>query len=148
MAVNGYFGLNENCCWALSLPIYHVGGLSIIFRSLLSFATLFVARDHLELINGIRQQNITHLSLVPMQLKRLLDEAVDLSALKAIIIGGDAMPAELKTSAGLKAPVFATYGLTETASMVWVRDIRKNDPGWVLPHAQIRIADDGQIRCG
>ena len=147
-AVNQHFKVTKDSCWALSLPLFHVSGLGIIFRSLLSGSAIYVAQSHKELIEGINRGHVTHLSLVPAQLKRLLDEGVFLSRLKAVIIGGDALPLVLRDRAlALNVPLFATYGLTETASMIWVCRCRTNQT-CILPHAHLALAPDGEILVG
>jgi O-succinylbenzoic acid--CoA ligase len=140
-SVNQYFSLNSQSCFALCMPLYHVSGLSIIFRTLLAKASIYVAKDHESLKSAINSNIITHLSLVPTQLKRLLDDQVPLNKLCAVIVGGDALPDHLRELA-LKAgtPLFETYGLTETASMVWVKPSHKPEGG-LLPHAKMQIVD-------
>lgn len=142
-----YFSLNQESLWPLSMPLYHVSGLSIIFRALEAGASILVAKDHEELKQSL-DNKVTHLSLVPIQLKRLLDDGVALDKLQALVVGGDALPADLARRALLAGcPLFETYGLSETASMVWVKDARFNK-GKLLPHAQMKIAKDGEILVG
>lgn len=137
-----YFSFDETSTWALSLPLYHVSGLSIVFRAMHADAAIFLASSLEDIIAGIKKGAITHLSLVPTQLYRLLQRDIDLRGLKAIVIGGDAMSQTLRTHVrahGLR--VYETYGLTETASMIWVYDVI-NQSGCLLPHARMRIDDD------
>ena len=146
-SVNAYFSFDHESCWALSLPLYHVSGLSIIFRALLARASIFVARDREELQASIVEKRISHLSVVPTQLHRLLEMGVDLSHLNAIVIGGDGISEGL--SARIKElglPAFATYGLTETASMVAIKDLRRDASIDILPHVKMTIGDDREIR--
>ena len=59
------------------------------------------------------------ISLVATQLTRLLEAGVDLLPLRAILVGGGPVPAEvLEEAIGRGATVVQTYGLTETASQV------------------------------
>ena len=61
--------------WALSLPLAHVGGIAIIFRTLLGGATInLVDPGAIHLDPGLA----THYSLVPTQLHRMVDKARDL----------------------------------------------------------------------
>lgn len=144
-AVNEYFSYSAQDTWALSLPLNHVSGLSIVVRSVLAKAAIYVAKNQEELRQGLVDKKITHLSVVPTQLKRLLDDGIDLSSVKKIIVGGDALPGKLLARArALGLPLFETYGLTETASMVWVKDSRTQQ-ATVLPHAALKQADDGEI---
>lgn len=148
-AVGQFFNFKEGDSWALNLPLYHVSGLSIIFRALAANAGIFVAKTADDLCYAVNERLVTHLSLVPTQLKRLLESSVDLSGLKAIIVGGDELPEALKSQALLRAlPIYETYGLTETASMIWARDCRNGQAGIVLPHAFIKLAVDREILVG
>lgn len=79
--------LSEGDRWLLSLPLYHVGGLSILFRCLLAGATISVPETGTRLEDSISTLGVTHVSLVATQLRRLLDERADLSGLKTILLG-------------------------------------------------------------
>lgn len=144
-AVNDYFHINDSSVLSLSLPLYHVSGLSMVYRSLLSSSSLYLAPNYEDLCYGINHHLITHISLVPMQLKRLLHEGISMSHLKAVIIGGDHCPESLVHQA-LKSNIalYTTYGLSETASMIMVRDCRY-DQETILPHAHLHIDDNHEI---
>lgn len=147
-AVNEFFSFDSDSSFLLSLPLYHVSGMSIIFRALLADGSIAIARSHDDIAASIAQKKVTHISLVPTQLKRLLDQACDFRALSAVIIGGDALPARTRNQAlDHGVPLYETYGLTETASMIWVRDARGGDAR-VLPHAIMERAQDGEILVG
>src|SRR5262249_46520910 len=56
-----------------------------------------------------------HVSLVPAQLRRMLDAGAGLSAFDAILLGGAAIPSGLLTGArAAGARVITTYGMSET----------------------------------
>jgi len=68
-------------------------------------------------------------AFVPLQLRAMLDARQEprLNAMKAILVGGATVDARLAAAiAGLRAPVFHTYGMTETCSHVALR--RLNGP--------------------
>ena len=140
--------------WLLSLPLFHVSGLGILFRCLWSGATVVVREPDESLEEAILQHEVTHVSLVATQLFRLLQtkggmEA--LSRLKAILVGGSAIPASIIGEAYVrKLPVCTTYGLTEMASQVTAT--RPGDPlrtlqtsGRPLLPDTISISPDGEI---
>ena len=122
---NHYFsarGSNENIAlgpgdrWLLALPLYHVGGLGVVFRCVLAGATVVVPESGLSTGEAIRRYGVTHVSLVATQLGRLLQEAPVLEKLKAVLVGGSAVPSSLIRQARARdLPVHTTYGLTETA---------------------------------
>jgi O-succinylbenzoic acid--CoA ligase len=139
--------------WLLSLPLYHVGGLAILFRTLQAGATVILPTPGQPLADAVLENAVTHLSLVPTQLERLLrsPDAVRLArTLKTLLLGGAPVPRDLLRrawQAGL--PARASYGMTETASLVTVAPTsdfpaRESD-GLVLPGRELRVADDGEI---
>ena len=158
---NHYFnalGSNENIrlqagdCWLLSLPLYHVGGLSILYRSMLAGTTVYITAGFTadETNRLIDRGAVTHLSLVPTQLHRLLEsrrtEAIPLT-LKVILLGGAPAPQGLiEKIKKLSLPVLMTYGMTETASQVTTMSLddspkRLTTVGRSLKYRQVHIID-------
>jgi len=119
---NEHIPLNTNSQWLLSLPLYHVGGLSIFFRILLAKASIVIPENQQSILDTLKNHPVTHISLVPVQLYRLLQKKETVKILKklsAILIGGGPISPSLvqhATSEGL--PIHITYGLTEMASQV------------------------------
>lgn len=149
-------GSNENIPlaagdrWLHSLPLYHVGGLSILFRCLLAGAAVVLPEPGEKVGESISRYVITHASLVTTQLRRLLDEGASPDHLKAVLLGGSGIPASLLSEAASRGlPVRTSYGLTEMASQVTatagssLAELRTS--GRVLPHRELRIASDGEI---
>jgi O-succinylbenzoic acid--CoA ligase len=135
--------------WLLSLPLWHVGGLGILFRCLLSGGAVVLSDPSASLNNQIANDLITHVSLVPTQLRRLLDDphqcAVS-STLKAILLGGSPISAALLSEAvSNQLPVYLTYGLTEMASQVATGSSDHPRSPRVLPYRELQIAVDGEI---
>jgi O-succinylbenzoic acid--CoA ligase len=140
--------------WLLSLPLYHVSGLSILFRMLVGSATVVLPPQRSDTAGAILEHGITHASLVSTQLIRLLSSENGQQALrqlKAILLGGSAMPhATLNKAYAFGLPIHTSYGLTEMASQVTttppnVPHSKRFTAGKLLPYRQIKIADDGQI---
>ena len=108
--------------WLLSLPLYHVGGLGILFRMILGGGVVVVPDRGESVNNAIEKHEITHLSLVPTQFQRMLDEPLSRKAqdrLKAVLVGGSGIPSFLISRGHERGlPLFTTYGLTEMASQV------------------------------
>ncbi|MDK9587104.1 o-succinylbenzoate--CoA ligase [Lelliottia wanjuensis] len=125
--------------WLLSLPLFHVSGQGILWRWLLAGARLTV-REKQPLEQML--QGCTHASLVPTQLWRLLNNH-DPVALKAVLLGGAAIPVELTLKAqeqGIRS--WCGYGLTEFASTVCAKEADgKPDVGYALPGREVRIVD-------
>ncbi|HEY5373645.1 MAG TPA: AMP-binding protein [Polyangiaceae bacterium] len=114
----------------LCLPLSHVGGLSVVVRSLLARRPCVVFRagnggllDALpELSQTLVRERVSLLSLVPPVLARLLREAPDIAQqapIRALLLGGQACSEELFAEARARGlPVLTSYGLTETCSQV------------------------------
>jgi O-succinylbenzoic acid--CoA ligase len=99
--------------WLSALPLAHIGGLSVITRSILTGTPLTFDAD----------APATLVSLVATQLLRL-----DVSRFRAVVVGGAAAPEQRP------ANCVVTYGMTETGSGV-VYD------GQPLTGVELRIVD-------
>ncbi len=140
--------------WLLSLPLYHVSGIGVLWRCLLAGACVAIPEDGAPLLDAIRTAQPTHLSLVPTQLQRLLaapSGAATLASCKAILLGGGPIPPGLlqrAVNAGLQ--VHITYGMTETASQIATSGIltpaELSNPGAEpLFTDEVRIDVNGEI---
>ena len=147
--------VNANDRWLLSLPLYHVSGLGILFRILLGYGAIVIPYAGEDIAYTISRYKVTHLSLVPAQLYRLLkDEGnfLALKNLKAILLGGSSIPSNLiKQSRKIGLSLCVTYGLTEMASQVATSKLI-NDPGfeplenvYLLNYRQLKISDQGEV---
>lgn len=125
--------------WLLSLPLFHVSGQGILWRWLFAGAGLTV-RDKQPLEHALR--GCTHASLVPTQLWRLLNGDAGVS-LKAVLLGGAAIPVALTEQAGQRGiRCWCGYGLTEFASTVCAKEADGlADVGQLLPGRELRIVD-------
>ncbi len=139
--------------WLLSLPLYHVAGLSIVFRALLASAAIRVPQtsDLAGVRNALSTPGLTYLSLVPSMLASLLDDPASLSALKAsrcVLLGGAATPqplAEKVIEQGI--PAYCSYGMSETCSHVTLAKLSTDaakigSSGRALPGMEIEIHND------
>lgn len=107
--------------WLCCLPLHHVGGLSILMRSVIygTGAEVHDGFDVDRVAESLARDGVTLLSLVPTMLTRLLDAEVDLSGPRVILLGGGPTPVEvIEEATGQGANVVQTYGLTEAASQV------------------------------
>lgn len=108
--------------WLLSVPLFHVSGLSIVMRSLIhGFAILLHERfDPAAANEAIDGQGVTILSVVATMLGRMIEERGERPyppRLRAVLAGGGPVPEPmLRAAFALGMPVLQTYGLTETAS--------------------------------
>jgi O-succinylbenzoic acid--CoA ligase len=138
--------------WLHSLPLYHVGGLSILFRCLLAGATVALPEPGALLGGAIADGDATHVSLVSTQLLRWLgEEGFDPGGLKAVLLGGGQIPSSVVDQAAARGlPIHTSYGLTEMASQVTAtppgasrEELRTS--GRPLPHREISISKEGEV---
>ena len=118
------FKPRPNHFWLLCLPLNHIGGVSIILRSLLYGSGIYrMNRFDTEMVTTFLSENnlFQAASLVPTMLKRLLDDPVfrTHNNFKAILLGGgpvDSELLELSTQRGI--PLVSSYGMTETCAQI------------------------------
>lgn len=99
--------------WLCCLPTSHIAGVQVLIRSVVA-GTHPVLHERFD-VAAVANCDAAHVSLVPTQLRRLLDAGTDLSVFSSIVLGGAAAPPGLL--AGARAAggrVFTTYGMSET----------------------------------
>jgi O-succinylbenzoic acid--CoA ligase len=116
-------GVDPQERWLCTLPLSHVGGLSILLRSAIYGTTAIVHErfDTERVLQALRAPDgPTVVSLVPTTLARLLDAGLaHPSALRWALLGGAPLPpALLDRAREAGVPVAPTYGLTEACSQV------------------------------
>ncbi len=115
--------LRRGDSWYAALSLAHVGGMALVLRAAMYGATVYAAGafDGDELAARIADRTITHASLVPTMLRRLLALQPDSppDSLRALLIGGAAVsPTLLHEALDRGYPIALTYGLTEATSQV------------------------------
>lgn len=134
--------------WLLNLPLAHVGGLSIVTRSLLARSAIVLGEpgpfDPDRFVDSIAHDRVTFASVVPAMLHRIVAAGLRApGSLRAVLVGGAAASSELLAAArALGYPVRATYGLTEACSQVATDD----QHGRLRPLPGVEIAVDETIR--
>jgi o-succinylbenzoate---CoA ligase len=99
--------------WLCCLPTFHIAGIQVLVRALLS-GTAPVMAGRLE-PGTLAASGCAYVSLVPTQLRRLLDAGDDLAAVRTILLGGAAPPPGLLEAArAAGGRVITTYGMSET----------------------------------
>ncbi len=137
--------------WLLSLDLSHVGGLGILFRSLLSGASVSIVETGWS-ANCVRLPGVTHVSLVAAQLRHVLDLPHDgFTGERQLLVGGGPIPADLIRKAVRSGYlVRTTYGLTELSSQVstspcWEKAQKRYSAGSLLGHCEARVRGDGVL---
>ena len=123
--------------WLCCLPGFHVAGLQVLIRSLLAGTEPVVSSTVDAGIVG--DAGCAYVSLVPTQLRRLIDDGAPLDTFDAILLGGaapgDSLLADARAAGGR---VVVTYGMSETCGGC-VYD------GWPLDGVRVRIDSGGLI---
>ena len=144
-------GVVPNDLWLSCLPLYHVGGLAVIFRSCLYGTAIDLhSRFTLDGVNhSLDTKPITLASFVPTIMFRLLESREHWpETMRIALIGGAAASPELVTAAQAQGvPLATTYGLTEASSQVatLLSDGVAHKPASVgrpLMFTQIKIIND------
>jgi len=140
---NQYFRASEKENWGLVLPTFHVAGLSVLARANLAKARVFSA-DWLvsQMKDWLEQNQIAFLSLVPTQVHDLVQKQIRGNAfIKKVFVGGGALNETLREKfVGLGWPLVETYGMTETCSMIAVKEGKLAFK--VMPGVEIFVEDD------
>ena len=119
--------------WVACLPLAHIGGLSVVTRSLLTGTPCTVLPEFdADRVERLADEGGTLISLVATALRR-----TDASGFRAVLLGGAAPPDSLPDN------VVTTYGMTETGSGI----VYDGEP---LDGVDLRIGDgvtgqDGEI---
>lgn len=112
-----HLGHGATDTWLAAMPLYHVGGISVLVRSAFAGGSILL-HDGFESSRfaAALRGRVTVASVVPTMLLRLLEEDPGpYHGLRAVLVGGGPIPAgllERAAEAGL--PLLPTYGMTET----------------------------------
>ena len=148
--VNHYLKATDQDHWGLVLPEFHVAGIGVLARAYLMLSKVFKfdwSPQHL--ITNLEKNNISYLSLVPAQVFDLIQSEIKApSCLKKVFVGGGALTFEQRRLiVQLGWPVVETYGMTETSSMIAVRE-KDNDLFHLLNNVYVKSENKKlSIRC-
>lgn len=151
-----------NHFWLLCLPLNHIGGISIILRSLL-FGSGIYRLDHFDVdaVSTFLSENTLFqaASLVPTMLKRLLEIKgfQTHKNFQAILLGGGPIDSTLlKEAAEWGIPVVPSYGMTESCAQIAANPLLKpsgryrpsKSVGQLFEPNEIEIRDDQNKKLG
>jgi o-succinylbenzoate---CoA ligase len=133
-------GAGPGARWLCPLPTSHIAGLGVLVRSLICGTTPVVV-DRLDpSLRDLAAFGCGYTSLVPTQLRRLLEAGAGLPAFGAILLGGAAIPPGLLAGArAAGARVVTTYGMSETCGGCVYN-------GLPLDGVRLRITPEGRIQ--
>ena len=137
--------------WQGVLPLYHIGGLQVALRSLVAGCPLrlYARFDADRVLEDARRCGATHISVVDKVLRDLVEADRRLGGhvlpgYRCLLLGGAALnEATVAAARDAGARVYASYGMTETASQVANRLVDGSFDGGLrlLPGVEARILD-------
>jgi len=154
-ASNQLLPLGAGDLWLNCLPLYHIGGQAILWRCARAGAGVLLhdGFDAEAAAADLLRHPVTHLSLVPAMLARLLETgATPPASLRHVLIGGAAMAQALYDRASAAGwPLNPSYGMSETAAQIatWTPTDGPWHEGLVgrpLGNNEFTLAADGRIR--
>ena len=155
-AVRARLALRPDDGWYASLSLAHIGGMALVDRALAAGSRVVTRGEwRLDALVGLLEAGaVSHVSLVPTMLGRLLDAGLPhplLASLRCVLVGGaGAPPALLERALAAGLPLAVTYGMTETCSQVATAPpalvrAKPGSAGPPLDGVEVRIAADGEI---
>ncbi len=151
-------GHSPDDCWLACMPLFHVGGLSILMRSVINGISVVVQEKfEPEAVNrAIQEERVTIISVVAIMLQRMLADLDTRqqsypATLRCVLLGGGPAPQPLLEDCARRSiPVVQTYGLTESCSqavtLAPADALRKlGSAGRPLLPVQLRIMHDDKI---
>ena len=113
-------GYDHETVWLSVLPIYHISGLSVILRAVIKGFTVRLVKkfNSNTMLDIIKTNHVTHVSLVPQTLKWLMDAGLTQPyTLEKILLGGAKLSSHLIEQAlNNHLPIYNSFGMTETCS--------------------------------
>ncbi|HGH0727102.1 TPA: o-succinylbenzoate--CoA ligase [Staphylococcus pseudintermedius] len=112
--------------WLAVLPIYHISGLSILLRSVQYGFTVFLLEkfNTKTVMELFQTEGITHVSLVPITLMRLMEQGLDQPYhLEKVLLGGAKLDGQfIRQALDRQLPIYNSFGMTETCSQFLTAD--------------------------
>ncbi len=153
-ASNQRLPLGPGDIWLNCLPLFHIGGCSILWRCAKAGATVLLHDGFVTeaVARTLHASPVTHISLVPAMLARLLDQGcAPPASLRCALIGGAALsPTLFERARAAGWPLFVTYGMSETAAQIATFDATQHTwqeglVGHPLSGVELAIGEDGRI---
>lgn len=117
-------GVQSDDKWLLCLPMFHVGGFSVLMKSVIYGMTIqLMPKFDAEVINReVHHSKVTHISVVSLMLSKIMQSIGQTrypEHFRCMLLGGGPVPESMLHQAHEKnIPVYQTYGMTETTSQI------------------------------
>lgn len=146
---NSFFNINSGSRLHSCVAADFIGGKMMAVRADISGASFTCETpSNLPLKELKKEDTLDLLAVVPSQMIKLLDEKEDLPKINNIIVGGSSIHPALRVRIAESGFVaYETYGMTETASHIALRRIkREENPFELLPGIKIEYGQDNCLR--
>ncbi|MFN4144192.1 MAG: AMP-binding protein [Runella sp.] len=138
------------------LNVAYIAGTMMLARGMQIGLTMYVVPPSADPLQNLPDDiSIDFMAVVPLQLQNMIDKGYHrrLDMMQSIIVGGAAVSDSLMEALqALKVPIYSTYGMTETASHIALRQLNgptKSDFYEVLEGIQVATDSKGCLRiCG
>ncbi|MBA4408213.1 MAG: AMP-binding protein [Bacteroidota bacterium] len=147
-----YFGLQPGDKLLHSLPCRYIAGKMMAVRAIVGQMNL-IAVDPASDFNFLQNESFDLAAMVPNQVFKLLEQPSGKSKLQNIrnlLVGGSAISTALEAQISqLSTRVVSTYGMTETASHIAIRDLSgsfKSDYYHCLPGISVNLNEAGCLQ--
>lgn len=147
-----YFGLNQGNRILLSLPCRFIAGKMMVVRTMVGQMNL-VSVDPSSDFDFLENERFDFGAMVPNQMIKILEQASGKEKLQnvgTLLIGGSGISSALEQQIStLSSRIVLTYGMTETASHIAIRELsgsRKSEYYRCLPGIKVSINESGCLK--
>lgn len=147
-----YFNLQNTDKLLLSLPCRYIAGKMMVVRAIVGRMNL-VTVDPSTDFRFLENEVFDFGALVPNQVSKILEQPMGrqkLQNIRNLLVGGSAISTELETQiASFKNRIVSTYGMTETASHIAIRELlgpAKSDFYHCLAEITVSLQENGCLQ--
>lgn len=150
IATSEVLDLGPSLRWLCCLPLTHVAGIMILMRAAAAGGAVCLHQrfDVARAGEAIESGAVTHMSLVPAMLHRLIESDTSPGSLQTVLIGGAPVSGHLANRAITDGwPLTLAYGLTETTAHIALGNrLPGNFSMSVQPGTRVEVLDqDGSV---
>ncbi len=115
-----HLGLTAHDRWLGALPLFHVGGLAVLWRMAFVGGAVVFEGDDFDveaMVHAINTGSVSWISMVPTMLQRVLLHGAAPSVRVSVLVGGGPVdPALVERGSAQGLTILPTYGMSETTS--------------------------------
>lgn len=146
LRTNRFFNVDSSSCLYSAVSFEFIGGKMTLARAFMANCEYGWQEPSLQPFPPL-QDRVSLMSVVPAQLPSILSRKEEFSHVEAFLVGGSPVSEELwRQTAASGIQAFESYGMTETASHIALREIKGSKPGDVpfypLPGIQLSVNDE------